>query len=194
MPPPPSVPNRSCGRTTLAAALAAPSSKTARSSSAPLRSFARSPACRIRSSAPFPLWPSNWQDRRRLSTPIRPTPLDPIAVKLFSLYPHPNTGTPGATANNFLFDPNKIQFSTTVDGRIDHRFNDSNLLYGRYTLNRVNTTIPNNLPAVSVGGALVSPGSGPFGFSGPANDVAHNFQLNYTHVFTPTLLLELKTA
>ncbi len=122
------------------------------------------------------------------------TPLDPIAVKLFSLYPHPNTGTPGATANNFLFDPNKIQFSTTVDGRIDHRFNDSNLLYGRYTLNRVNTTIPNNLPAVSVGGTLVSPGSGPFGFSGPANDVAHNFQLNYTHVFTPTLLLELKTA
>ncbi len=122
------------------------------------------------------------------------TPLDPIAVKLFSLYPAPNTGAPGATANNFLFDPNKTQFSTTVDGRVDHRFNDSNLLYGRYTLNRVATVIPNNLPSVNVNGTLVSPGSGPFGFSGPANDNAHNVQLNYTHVFTPRLLLELKTA
>jgi len=122
------------------------------------------------------------------------TPLDPIAVKLFSLYPLPNTGAPGATANNFLFDPNKTQFSTTVDGRIDHRFNDTNFLYGRYTLNRVSTNIPNNLPSVSVGGTLVSPGSGPFGFSGPANDVAHNVQVNYTHVFSPALVLELKTA
>ncbi len=120
--------------------------------------------------------------------------VDPIAAKLFALYPAPNTGAPGATANNFLFDPNKTQFSTTVDARIDHSFNDSNLLYGRYTLNRVNTNIPNNLPSVNVNGTLVSPGSGPFGFSGPANDVAHNFQLNYTHVFTSNLLLELKTA
>jgi hypothetical protein len=122
------------------------------------------------------------------------TPLDPIAVKLFSLYPLPNTGAPGATANNSLFDPNRTQFSTTVDGRIDHRFDDNNLLYGRYTLNRVNTNIPNNLPSVNINGTLVSPGSGPFGFSGPANDVAHNVQLNYTHVFTPALVLELKTA
>jgi hypothetical protein len=121
-------------------------------------------------------------------------PVDPIAAKLFSLYPAPNTGGPGATTNNFVFVPNKTQFSTTVDVRIDHRFNDSNLLYGRYTLNNVTTDIPDNLPAVSVGGKLVSPGSGPFGFSGPAKDVAHNVHLNYTHIFSPALLLELKAA
>jgi hypothetical protein len=120
--------------------------------------------------------------------------VDPIAAKLFSLFPAPNTGAPGATANNFVFDPNRTQFSTTVDARIDHRFNDSNLLYGRYTLNNVTTNLPDNLPAVNVGGTLVSPGSGAFGFSGPAKDVAHNFQLNYTHIFSPALLLELKAA
>jgi hypothetical protein len=121
-------------------------------------------------------------------------PVDPIAAKLFSLFPAPNTGGPGAISSNFVFDPNRTQYSTTIDARIDHRFNDSNLLYGRYTLNNVTTIIPDNLPAVNVGGTLVSPGSGPFGFSGPAKDIAHNVQLNFTHIFTPALLLELKTA
>ena len=116
-------------------------------------------------------------------------PVDPIAAKLFTLFPAPNTGAPGATTNNFVFDPNRTQFSTTVDARIDHRFNDTNLLYGRYTLNNVTTDIPDNLPAVNVGGTLVSPGSGAFGFSGPAKDVAHNVQLNFTHIFSPALLL-----
>jgi hypothetical protein len=120
--------------------------------------------------------------------------VDPIAAKLFTLFPAPNTGAPGATSNNFLFDPNRTQFSTTVDARIDHRFNENNLLYGRYTLNHVSTLIPDNLPSVSVGGTIVNPGSGAFGFSGPAKDVAHNLQLNYTHIFTPTLLMELKAA
>ncbi len=121
-------------------------------------------------------------------------PVDPIAAKLFTLFPAPNTGAPGTTANNFVFDPNRTQFSTTVDARIDHRFNDTNLLYGRYTLNNVTTDIPDNLPAVNVGGKFVSPGSGAFGFSGPAKDVAHNVQLNFTHIFSPALLLELKAA
>lgn len=122
------------------------------------------------------------------------TPVDPIAAKLFTLYPAPNTGAPGATTNNFVFDPNRTQFSTTIDGRIDHRFSESDLFYGRYTLNNVTTNIPNNLPSVNVGGKLISPGSGAFGFSGPAKDTANNLQLNYTHIFNTNLLLELKTA
>ena len=122
------------------------------------------------------------------------TPLDPIAVKLFQLFPSPNTGGAGATSNNFLFDPAKQQYSTTVDGRIDHHFDDNDLLYVRYTLNNVSTDTPNNLPAVSLGGTIINPGSGPFGFSGPAKDVAHNAQANYTHIFSPTLLLELKAS
>ncbi len=122
------------------------------------------------------------------------TPVDPIAAKLFTLFPAPNTGAPGATTNNFVFDPNRTQFSTTIDGRIDHRFSDRDLLYGRYTLNNVSTNIPNNLPSVNVGGKLISPGSGAFGFSGPAKDTANNFQVNYTHIFNTNLLLELKAA
>ena len=46
--------------------------------------------------------------------------VDPIAANLFKLYPLPNFGGPGQETNNFLFDPNRTQFSTTFDARVDH--------------------------------------------------------------------------
>jgi Carboxypeptidase regulatory-like domain len=121
-------------------------------------------------------------------------PVDPIAANLFKLYPLPNTGTPGQTTNNFIFDPNKTQFSTTFDGRVDHRFTNSDLFYARFTSNNVSSLIPTNLPNVTINGVSINPGNGQFGFAGPAKDIAYNGQLNYTHVFNTNLLLELKAA
>ncbi len=122
------------------------------------------------------------------------TPVDPIAANLFKLYPLPNTGAANALTNNFVFDPNKTQFSNAYDARVDHRFNENNLLFARFTSNNVSTLIPTNLPSVEVNSVLINPGSGQYGFAGPAKDIAYNAQLNYTHVFSPTLLLELKAA
>lgn len=119
---------------------------------------------------------------------------DPIAARLFKLYPLPNMAGAGPGAPNYLFDPNQTQFSHTADARLDHQFSPTDLFYGRYTLNDVSTNIPNNLPSVNVGSILISPGSGDYGFSGPAKDTATNFQLNYIHIFSPVLLLELKAA
>ena len=122
------------------------------------------------------------------------TPVDPIAANLFKLYPSPNTGAAGALVNNFVFDPNKTQFSNAFDARVDHRFNENNLLFARFTSNNVSSVIPTNLPSVTVNNVLINPGNGQFGFAGPAKDIAYNAQLNYTHVFSPALLLELKAA
>jgi hypothetical protein len=121
-------------------------------------------------------------------------PVDPIAANLFKLYPLPNTGAPGQTTNNFVFDPNKTQYSTTFDARVDHRFTNSDLFYGRFTSNNVSSVIPTNLPSVTINGVSINPGNGQFGFAGPAKDIAYNGQLNYTHIFTTNLLLELKAA
>ncbi|MBZ5505691.1 MAG: carboxypeptidase regulatory-like domain-containing protein [Acidobacteriia bacterium] len=121
-------------------------------------------------------------------------PVDPIAAKLFTLFPAPNTGEPGAISNNFVYVPSQTQFSHTGDARVDHRFGDSDIFYVRYTLNSVATNIPNNLPSVSIGGTLISPGSGDFGFSGPARNIANSLQSNYMHIFNPALLLEVKAA
>jgi hypothetical protein len=121
-------------------------------------------------------------------------PVDPISANLFKLYPLPNTGAPGQTTNNFVFDPNKTQYSTTFDGRVDHRFSNSDFFYGRFTSNNVSSVIPTSLPNVIINGVSINPGNGQFGFAGPAQDNAYNGQLNYTHIFNTNLLLELKAA
>lgn len=122
------------------------------------------------------------------------TPLDPIAVNLLKLYPQPNIPGAAIGAPNFSFQPNKTQYSHTFDGRIDHHFNDSNLFFARFTSNNVNSLIPSPMPNQTINGVSISPGSGQYGYTGPAVDKAYNGQLNYTHVFTPALLMELKAA
>lgn len=120
--------------------------------------------------------------------------VDPIAATLFALYPAPNTGAAGATTNNYTYDPPNVQYANTADARVDHRFNSKDSLYARYTLNRVSSLIANDLPNQTINGVSLSPGSGTYGYSGPAQDNADNYQLNYTHVFSDTLVMELKAA
>jgi hypothetical protein len=114
--------------------------------------------------------------------------IDPIALNYLMLYPAPNL--PGAS-NNFVVDPNKTQNSTTFDGRIDHKFNNSNNLYGRYTYNKVVTNNPAQLPDV-VNGLIA--GGGRYNFAGAATDKANQFAINYTHIFTPNTLMQLRAA
>jgi hypothetical protein len=121
-------------------------------------------------------------------------PVDPIAANLLKLYPLPNTGAPGQTTNNFVFDPNKTQYGTTFDARVDHRFSNADLFYARFTSNKVSSVIPTSLPNVTINNVSINPGNGQFGFAGPAQDNAYNGQLNYTHTFNANLLLELKAA
>ncbi len=120
-------------------------------------------------------------------------PIDPIAANLFKLYPAPNTGN-GATTNNFTFTPKQTNFAYSYNARIDHQFNASNQLFGRYTVNHVAALIPTALPNVVLNGVSINPGNGQYGFAGPALDQAYNGQLNYTHIFTPNLLMELRAS
>ncbi len=121
----------------------------------------------------------------------RGIPSNTIAVNLASLYPAPNTSN---TNGNFIYVPKQTRYSTTLDGRIDHRIAPNDLLFVRYTSNNVSTYIPSGLPKASFEGKSIDLGNGQYGFSGPANDVAYNAQINYTHVFNQNLLLELKAA
>jgi carboxypeptidase family protein/TonB-dependent receptor-like protein len=122
------------------------------------------------------------------------TPVDPVAANLFKLYPLPNTGAPGQLTNNFVFDPNNVQSSNSYDARVDHRFNDKNLFFARFTSNNVASVIPTSLPNVTINGVAVNPGNGQFGFAGPAKDIAYNAQVNFVHTFSANLLLELRVA
>ncbi|MGA2908747.1 MAG: TonB-dependent receptor [Terracidiphilus sp.] len=128
--------------------------------------------------------------------PVVPTAsLNPVGLAYFKMYPAPNI--PGAGAvNNFFSAPPKPQFALSLDGRVDHHFRNGDPLSGRYTYNKVQTTIPTPFPAVKVDGETVLPGGpgGGYGYYGPSTTNASNTQLDYAHVFSPTLLLELKAG
>jgi Carboxypeptidase regulatory-like domain len=117
-------------------------------------------------------------------------PIDPIALNYLKLFPAPNTGPVGQLTNNFTISPNKTQTGNTYDARIDHKFNDRNLLFARFAYNTVNTFTPPGLGTVN--GLQIS--GGRFDFDGPASDVAQQYALGYTHIFTPNLVLDLRAA
>ncbi len=118
---------------------------------------------------------------------LNPATLNPIALKYYALFPAP---TSAGTSNNFTYSPNRTQFSNTFDVRADHKFSEKDLFFARYSFNDVNTFTPAGLPeingALSVGNANL--------FSGRNATRAQSYIANYTHVFNPNLLMELKAG
>ena len=114
--------------------------------------------------------------------------LDPTGLAYFKLFPTPNL--PG-TSNNYRSDPSSSLYSSLGDGRIDHHFSANDTLFGRYSYNRTQASIPSPFPTVngvSGGGVLAAP------LPGNSLAITHNGQFGYTHIFTPNLLLELRSG
>jgi Carboxypeptidase regulatory-like domain/TonB dependent receptor len=114
-------------------------------------------------------------------------PINPISLAYLKLFPAP---TNSALANNFTISPNKTQNYNTYDARVDHKFNDKNLLFARFSYNNVATFTPPQFGTVN--GIEVS--GGRFNFDGPATNIAQQGVLGYTHIFTPALLVDLRAA
>jgi hypothetical protein len=125
-----------------------------------------------------------------LLTPLNGTagqPINPIMLNYLKLFPAPTNSN---LSNNFTISPNKTQNYNTYDARIDHRLNDHNLLFARFSYNSVDTFTP---PAFgTVNGVQIS--GGRYNFDGPATNIAQQYALGYTHIFTPALLLDLRAG
>jgi hypothetical protein len=118
--------------------------------------------------------------------PILPTPyLNPIALKYFSLFPRPNRA---GFVNNYTSTPNRTQYATTVDARIDHHFSSNDLVFVRYGYNPVDTTVAGAFPKVNG----ISPGGAMFSYPGVNKEASQNIQTSYVHIFNPNLLLKLQ--
>ena len=118
--------------------------------------------------------------------------VDPIALAYLKLYPAPNAGAAGALSNNYITSPHRTQFSNSFDVRVDHKFNDHNLFFGRYDYNKVNTFTPPGLGINAATGLEIS--GGQFDFDGPATDTAQQYGFGFTHIFTQNLLVDLRAA
>lgn len=124
-------------------------------------------------------------DLTDIGGPLIPTSqLNSIALNYFKLYPAPNNG------KNFTYSPNATQYGETADARFDYHFNDNNLFFARYTINQTDSFTPPALPAVGA----INPVGNPNSYPGTTTERQQNIQLNYVHIFTPHLLLELKSG
>jgi hypothetical protein len=125
-----------------------------------------------------------------LLTPLNGTagqPINSLVLNYLKLFPAPTNAN---LSNNYTISPNKTQNYNTYDARIDHKINDKNLLFARFSYNSVDTFTP---PALgTVNGIQVS--GGRYIFAGPATNIAQQYVLGYTHIFTPALLLDLRAG
>ena len=138
--------------------------------------------------------------------------INPLGLAFFSMYPVPNCAPLTSTCNSYT-TPSAIrrQRQTTIDGRVDEHFNDSNVFYARYDINDSVTQIPPSFPNVTLnpatgfpeaagasGGVTLNPGSPGFGgvngFPGFNYTRGQQFALSFVHVFSPTLVLNLKAG
>jgi hypothetical protein len=116
-----------------------------------------------------------------------PVPINPIALSYLQLLPAP---TNSALASNYTISPNKTQNYNTYDARIDHNLNANNIVFARFSYNSVDTFTP---PAFGTqNGVQVS--GGRYNFDGPATDIAQQYELGYTHIFTPGLIMDLRAG
>jgi hypothetical protein len=115
------------------------------------------------------------------------SPINPLMLNYLKLFPAP---TNNSLANNFTISPNKSQNYNTYDARVDYKFNEHNLFFGRYSYNKVDTFTPPNFGIVD--GVQISGGS--FNFDGPADDAAQQYAFGFTHIFSPSLLMDLRAG
>jgi hypothetical protein len=111
--------------------------------------------------------------------------LDAIALNYMAIYPLPNAA---GLANNFSVSNNRTQNSNTADFRVDHRFNDNNTLFARYSYNNVDTFTPGALPEING----VQPGGNNGQFPGPNTTIADGLQMNYMRIWGPSLVSEIR--
>jgi hypothetical protein len=107
---------------------------------------------------------------------IPPSAINPAALLIAQkFYPAPNLNVAPGVLPNIAFNGATITDSDQTGIRVDHRFSDNDILFGRYNRSNINALRP---------GALATD---PL----TATQYARSVALGYTHLFGPTAILSL---
>lgn len=110
--------------------------------------------------------------------------LDPVALKILSLFPLPNQGVAGQTYNNFTQQTNTVDNTFQWDTRADWNISSKDQAFARYSYNHEPATHPAPLGTILDGGG--------FGDTGQVVQLGENFAGSETHEFSPTLTNEFR--
>lgn len=110
------------------------------------------------------------------------------AVKLLSYFPLPNlpNASPN-TVNNYVASGAQKFDSEQYNTREDYYLNQKNLLFGRYTYANFALSVPG-----AFGYQAGGPGLDSTGYSGISNVHDHSLALGYTHIFSGTMVNEIR--
>jgi hypothetical protein len=129
-------------------------------------------------------------DIRTAANNTRGLTIDPKVGGILSTYPQPNNfNTLGDGLNTAVFawnPPTQIK-GPAITARIDHTFNESNSIFGRYLFSDYNTLKGDPLN----GRPQVFPGTPPLG---EVFRRTSNLALSYRHVFSPRIVNEITTG
>ena len=110
--------------------------------------------------------------------------LDPVALKLLSLFPAPNVGVPGKTYANYSTLSNTLSNTFQWDTRADWNIDAKDQMFGRFSYNHNPITHPAPLGPILDGGS--------FADTGQVVALGENFAGSETHIFTPSLTNEFR--
>ncbi len=103
--------------------------------------------------------------------------IDPVAKKMMSYFPEPNI-TGNGIYDNWIGSGSNQSFNDQFDIKIDHRFNEKNMVSGKYSQQWSHGSSFNCFKN------FTDPCEG-----GPNRTTAHLFAINDTHTISPSLLL-----
>src|SRR5262244_3280555 len=117
---------------------------------------------------------------------------DPVTAKLINAYPLP---TSSALVNNLVTAPTRAQDWDQYDVRVDHNHSERNTFFTRYSWSKTATTNPFTFAAVQLPGLSKAVGLGNEDtFAGTSTLRAHHAVINWVHVFSPRILLDLRAG
>jgi hypothetical protein len=112
--------------------------------------------------------------------------IDPVAAKVRSFWPAPNTaGVALTAANNYIGNGSAPNTQNQYTGRLDHTIKEQLKIFGRVSWSDVQRGA---VDFFQNGGGFVNPGGGGV----PLNFNARNAALDATYTLSPTLLLNLR--
>jgi len=112
-----------------------------------------------------------------------PSQINTVAQNILKMYPSPNLGVTGLTYNNYRTNVGRADNTIQWDQRVDWNLSGHDQAYARYSY--AHEIITHGLPL----GPILD-GSG-FGGQSDTN-LAQNFMLSETHIFSPTLTNEFR--
>jgi hypothetical protein len=103
--------------------------------------------------------------------------INPAATAIFTkYYPAPNLNVAATVLPNYQFSGGTDIASDVAGIRVDHRFRNNDILYGRFNRANANRSVPESLP----------------GYVNTLNNYSESRALSYTHLFGTTTILNLR--